>query len=223
MRFGDERAARERLGHEVAAARLGGADRGNNGGGSGGAARERARRRLRHFFAPQGLADLPAHLPPHFALALGVMPELPMLDPPMVDPLMLDPPMLDPGVPCCIDPPDGIALVPPQGAPLVAACAGAAATSPLIATAAPRVSIDLFQVGILRVSLRVLPGAFYAVRPGAPRPALPPPPRYRAPVGMSVKGMSLSTRTSPGSPSTRSAMMLRMISSVPPAMRSAGA
>ena len=37
-----------------------------------------------------------------------------------------------------------------------------------------------------------------------------------------VKGTSLSTRTSAGRPSTRSAMMLRRISSVPPAMRRAG-
>ena len=43
------------------------------------------------------------------------------------------------------------------------------------------------------------------------------------PVGTSRNATSLSTRTSPGSPSTRSAMMLRMISSVPPATRSAGA
>ena len=44
----------------------------------------------------------------------------------------------------------------------------------------------------------------------------------RLPVGISRNGTSLSTRTSCGRPSTRSAMMLRMISSVPPAMRSAG-
>ena len=37
--------------------------------------------------------------------------------------------------------------------------------------------------------------------------------------GVFVEGMSLSTRTSCGRPSTRSAMMLRRISSVPPAMR----
>ena len=38
-----------------------------------------------------------------------------------------------------------------------------------------------------------------------------------------MNATSLSTRTSCGSPSTRSAMMLRMISSVPPAMRIPGA
>ncbi len=37
-----------------------------------------------------------------------------------------------------------------------------------------------------------------------------------------LKGLSLSTRISGGSPSTRSAMMLRKISSVPPAIRSPG-
>ena len=42
------------------------------------------------------------------------------------------------------------------------------------------------------------------------------------PVGSWLKGTSLSTRTSGGRPSTRSAMMLRMISSVPPAMREDG-
>jgi alpha-1,6-mannosyltransferase len=46
--------------------------------------------------------------------------------------------------------------------------------------------------------------------------------RYR-PVGTSLNGTSLSTRMSPGRPSTRSAMMLRRISSVPPAMRKPGA
>ncbi len=43
-----------------------------------------------------------------------------------------------------------------------------------------------------------------------------------APVGTLVKGMPLSARGSCGNPSTRSAMMLAMISSVPPAMRSPG-
>ena len=38
-------------------------------------------------------------------------------------------------------------------------------------------------------------------------------------VGILLNGTSLSTRMSPGRPSTRSAMMLRRISSVPPAMR----
>src|SRR3954466_5544169 len=38
-------------------------------------------------------------------------------------------------------------------------------------------------------------------------------------VGILLNGTSLSTRISPGRPSTRSAMMLRRISSVPPAMR----
>src|SRR5262249_47741402 len=42
------------------------------------------------------------------------------------------------------------------------------------------------------------------------------------PVGSSLNGSSLSTRTSAGRPSTRSAMMLRMISSDPPAMREEG-
>src|SRR5205807_44437 len=41
-------------------------------------------------------------------------------------------------------------------------------------------------------------------------------------VGILLNGTSLSTRISPGSPSTRSAMMLRRISSVPPAMRIEG-
>src|SRR5579871_4259932 len=38
-------------------------------------------------------------------------------------------------------------------------------------------------------------------------------------VGILLNGTSLSTLMSPGRPSTRSAMMLRRISSVPPAMR----
>ena len=38
-------------------------------------------------------------------------------------------------------------------------------------------------------------------------------------VGILLNGTSLSTRISPGRPSTRSAMMLRRISSVPPAIR----
>src|SRR3984893_4661119 len=42
---------------------------------------------------------------------------------------------------------------------------------------------------------------------------------YRPLVGILLNGTSLSRRMSPGSPSTRSAMMLRRISSVPPAMR----
>src|SRR6202011_4261664 len=46
--------------------------------------------------------------------------------------------------------------------------------------------------------------------------------RYRPLVGILLNGTSLSTRMSPGSPSTRSAMMLRRISSVPPAMRTEG-
>src|SRR5882757_7012617 len=41
-------------------------------------------------------------------------------------------------------------------------------------------------------------------------------------VGILLKGTSLSTRISPGRPSTRSAMMLRRISSVPPAIRIEG-
>src|SRR5690242_2789316 len=45
---------------------------------------------------------------------------------------------------------------------------------------------------------------------------------YR-PVGALLNGTSLSTRISCGRPSTRSAMMLRKISSVPPAMRRPGA
>src|SRR5580658_50401 len=44
----------------------------------------------------------------------------------------------------------------------------------------------------------------------------------RLPVGSLLKGSSLSTRISAGSPSTRSAMMLRRISSLPPAMRRPG-
>jgi hypothetical protein len=43
------------------------------------------------------------------------------------------------------------------------------------------------------------------------------------PPGKSVKATPLSTRTSWGRPSTRSAMMLRRISSDPPAMRRPGA
>ena len=43
------------------------------------------------------------------------------------------------------------------------------------------------------------------------------------PVGTSLNGMPLSTRTSWGKPSTRSARMLSMISSLPPAMRTPGA
>jgi len=42
-------------------------------------------------------------------------------------------------------------------------------------------------------------------------------------LGSLLKGMSLSTRMSGGRPSTRSAMTLRRISSVPPAMRNPGA
>src|ERR1700688_923381 len=42
---------------------------------------------------------------------------------------------------------------------------------------------------------------------------------YRPLVGILLNGTFLSTRISPGRPSTRSAMMLRRISSVPPAMR----
>src|SRR2546428_578783 len=41
-------------------------------------------------------------------------------------------------------------------------------------------------------------------------------------VGILLNGTSLSTRMSPGRPSTRSAMMLRRISSVPPAIRIEG-
>src|SRR6267378_4858266 len=48
--------------------------------------------------------------------------------------------------------------------------------------------------------------------------------RYALPlVGILLNGTSLSTRISPGRPSTRSAMMLRMISSVPPSTRVPGA
>ena len=43
------------------------------------------------------------------------------------------------------------------------------------------------------------------------------------PLGTWLKGMPLSTRTSCGRPSTRSARMFSMISSVPPAMRTPGA
>src|SRR5438309_7840221 len=46
---------------------------------------------------------------------------------------------------------------------------------------------------------------------------------YRPLVGILLNGTSLSTRISPGKPSTRSAMMLRMISSVPPSTRVPGA
>src|SRR5690348_1319307 len=42
---------------------------------------------------------------------------------------------------------------------------------------------------------------------------------HRPLVGILLNGTSLSTLMSPGRPSTRSAMMLRKISSVPPAMR----
>src|SRR3981189_83926 len=42
---------------------------------------------------------------------------------------------------------------------------------------------------------------------------------HRPLVGILLNGTSLSTRKSPGRPSTRSAMMLRRISSVPPAIR----
>src|SRR6266487_5079841 len=42
-------------------------------------------------------------------------------------------------------------------------------------------------------------------------------------VGILLKGTSLSTLMSPGRPSTRSAMMLRRISSVPPSTRVPGA
>src|SRR3954463_13970972 len=42
---------------------------------------------------------------------------------------------------------------------------------------------------------------------------------HRPLVGILLNGTSLSTRISPGKPSTRSAMMLRRISSVPPAIR----
>src|SRR4051812_349237 len=45
---------------------------------------------------------------------------------------------------------------------------------------------------------------------------------HRPLVGILLYGTSLSTRMSPGNPSTRSAMMLRKISSVPPAMRIEG-
>src|SRR3979409_753453 len=45
---------------------------------------------------------------------------------------------------------------------------------------------------------------------------------YRPLVGILLNGTSLSTRMSPGRPSTRSAMTLRRISSVPPAMRIEG-
>src|SRR6266480_5334290 len=46
---------------------------------------------------------------------------------------------------------------------------------------------------------------------------------HRPLVGILLNGTSLSTRMSPGRPSTRSAMMLRMISSVPPSTRVPGA
>src|SRR6266852_7497919 len=42
---------------------------------------------------------------------------------------------------------------------------------------------------------------------------------HRPLVGILLNGTFLSTRMSPGNPSTRSAMMLRRISSVPPAIR----
>src|SRR6267142_5163626 len=45
---------------------------------------------------------------------------------------------------------------------------------------------------------------------------------HRPLVGILLNGTSLSTLMSPGSPSTRSAMMLRRISSVPPSTRVAG-
>src|SRR6266480_566259 len=45
---------------------------------------------------------------------------------------------------------------------------------------------------------------------------------HRPLVGILLNGTSLSTRMSPGRPSTRSAMMLRRISSVPPAIRIEG-
>src|SRR5438128_8085188 len=47
--------------------------------------------------------------------------------------------------------------------------------------------------------------------------------RHRPLVGILLNGTSLSTLISPGKPSTRSAMMLRMISSVPPSTRVPGA
>lgn len=46
---------------------------------------------------------------------------------------------------------------------------------------------------------------------------------YRFPDFRSRKGTSLSGRMSPGNPRTRSAMMLRRISSLPPAIRKPGA
>src|SRR5690606_32835418 len=51
----------------------------------------------------------------------------------------------------------------------------------------------------------------------------PPALRRYVPVGILLKGMPRSARGSAGSPSTRSAMMLRRISSVPPSIRVAGA
>ena len=51
--------------------------------------------------------------------------------------------------------------------------------------------------------------------PGAPPPAATTPTPY---LGIWLQGRSLSTRTSPGSPSMRSPRMLRMISEVPPSM-----
>ena len=51
----------------------------------------------------------------------------------------------------------------------------------------------------------------------------PAPARQFEPVGMSLKARSRSTRISPGRVSTRSAMMLRRISSVPAAIRMPGA
>jgi hypothetical protein len=55
-----------------------------------------------------------------------------------------------------------------------------------------------------------------------PAPPVPEPTAQRFPLGTLLNGTLLSTRMSPGRPSTRSAMMLRKISSEPPAMRELG-
>src|SRR4051794_24125306 len=77
------------------------------------------------------------------------------------------------------------------------------------------------KVSILMVRRRA-PGSAFA-QSGAPSRAVRTSLHDRPLVGILLNGTSLSTLMSPGKPSTRSAMMLRMISSVPPSTRVPGA
>ena len=89
--------------------------------------------------------------------------------------------------------------------------AGCAAGGRLTASMDPRRALRLYGMLELAIGVLALVLPFELAALG-----------QRLLVGRSSKGASRSTRTSPGRPSTRSAMMLRWISSVPAAMREPG-